>query len=95
MNSPQVTVSPVCRFGRPGMRGITTEAIADAYSVGEDVQADYGLSRHELLVAVWFEGTYGAPRFRGLWREWVRRVGPILWNSLDLDPEMVELPPMR
>ncbi|BAL87281.1 hypothetical protein AMIS_20610 [Actinoplanes missouriensis 431] len=64
MNSPQVTVSPAHNRGQPSMRGVTTGLIADAYWLGENVADEYGLRRHELLVALWFEASQGQQRFR-------------------------------
>jgi hypothetical protein len=43
------------------MNGISTEAIADLYWAGEDVEDEYGLDRHELLRALWFEGRRASP----------------------------------
>ncbi|MEU4558501.1 hypothetical protein AB0F72_08925 [Actinoplanes sp. NPDC023936] len=77
------------------MRGVSTEAIADAYWLSEDVEDEYGLSRHELLVALWFEASQGQPRFRERWREWAERVGPLLWDTRTLDVDAVELPGVR
>lgn len=93
MSGPRVTVSPSQRFGRPVMCSISTEVIADAHWSGEDVVVEYGLTRHELPVALWFETTYGQPRFRQRWGGRARQAGPILWNTVDLDPNLVELPP--
>jgi hypothetical protein len=93
MSAPQVTVSPAHRLGRPAMCGISTATIAGAYWCAEDVEGEYGLSRHELLVALWFEATYGG--YRRQWTGWAKQVGPVLWNTLDLDPDAVELPPTR
>lgn len=80
-------------FGAPALRGISTEVIAGHYWNGEDVETDYELTRHELLVVLWFEATYGQPRFRRRWKAWVDGVGGVLWRSSSLDPGAVELPP--
>lgn len=97
MTSPQVTVSPAHRFGRPAMKGVSTEMIADLYwAHGEsEVEDDYDLSRHELLVVLWFEGSQGMPRFRKRWGAWVRQVEGTLWKVTELDPDLVVLPPTR
>lgn len=77
------------------MRGVSTEFIADAYMVdGEHaVRDDYELTRHELLVALWFEATHGQPRFRKRWKAWVREADGVLWNTPALAPDAVPLPP--
>jgi hypothetical protein len=78
------------------MKGISTEMIADMYWVqGEDeLMADYDLTRHELLVALWFEATWGCPRFRRRWKAWAEQAGQVLWNVSELDVAAVELPPV-
>ncbi|GIM88742.1 hypothetical protein [Paractinoplanes toevensis] len=92
MTTPQVTVSPACRFGQPSMRGTPTEAIADYYWIGEDVEDEYTLTRHELLVVLWFEATHGQPRFRKRWKAWAAQVHQTLWDTRTLDPMTVPLP---
>lgn len=92
---PQVTVSPAHRFGRPAMNGISTEAIADHYWCDDPVEADYNLSRHELLVALWFEAVHGQPRFRRRWKTWGKQVGQVLWDPSKVDVTAVDLPPVR
>lgn len=94
MTGPHVSVSPSVRFGRPNMKGISTEAVADMYWLGEDVEDDYGLPRHELLVTLWFEATYGCLRFRRRWRQWGAEASGRLWKS-DSDVSAVPLPPTR
>jgi uncharacterized protein (DUF433 family) len=95
---PVVTFDPAVRFGYAHIKGIPTEAIADVYWAGETADAvadDYGLSRHELLVALWFEGAHGT--YRDRWRQWAWDVAyPMLggWRKpFDLDG--LPLPPDR
>ncbi len=75
------------------MCGISTETIADAYWAGDDVEDEYGLTRHELLVALWFEATQGQPRHRRRWKAWGEQAYRALWDTRELDPAGVELPP--
>lgn len=82
-------------FGAPALRGISTEVIAGHYWLDEDVETDYELTRHELLVVLWFEATRGQPRFRRRWKTWAAGVEGPLWSSSSLDPGAVPLPPTR
>lgn len=93
MTRPAVVVNPAVRFGRPTMSGISTEMIADMYWAGEDVEAEYGLTRHELLVTLWFEGSQGQPRFRRRWKTWAEQTHTVLWSAGTLNPDTVPLPP--
>jgi hypothetical protein len=95
MSGPSVRIQSDVRFGRPHLHGISTESIADMYWVGEDVEDDYELTRHELLVVLWFEATQGQPRFRRRWKAWTARVGGSLWRGSTLDQAAIELPPAR
>lgn len=72
---PAVHVEPGMNFGNPQLRGISTDAIAGRYLVeGEAaVRDDYGLTRHELLVVLWFEGAHGD--YRAELGEWAQAVG--------------------
>lgn len=88
---PTALVSPGTRFGRLHLNGISTEAIADSYWVHDDPEDDYGLTRHELLVALWFEATQGQPRFRRRWKAWGIEASKALRKS-DIDVEAVALP---
>lgn len=59
---PFIRTEPGFRFGGPHLRGISTEAIAGLFLAERDEAAvcdDYDLTRHELLVVLWFEGTHG------------------------------------
>jgi uncharacterized protein (DUF433 family) len=95
---PVVTTDPAVRFGRPAIRGISTEIIAGMVYAGEDpetVAEDYGLTLHEVLLACWHEGTYGTRARRRLWKAWVDAVRPALGGWVPLDLETVEWPPTR
>lgn len=94
MTRPVVTVDPAVAFGQPQIKGVTTEAIAGMWWAGDSAAGvcdDYALTRHEFLVALWFEGTHGAYR---QWKAWAEVAYRQLagWEPLDL--EMV-LPPDR
>jgi uncharacterized protein (DUF433 family) len=94
---PVVTVSPAHRFGRPAIKGISCEAIAGMVMAGEDVgavAADYGISRHEVLLACWHEATFGLQRtYRRGWRAWADRIAPKLAGLAPFDPATEPGPP--
>jgi len=97
MIGPAVKVQPNMRFGRPHMNGVSTEMIADLHwAQGEtEILDDYDLTRHELLVALWFEATQGQPRFRRRWKAWGAYAAGVLWKASEVNPEVVELPPRQ
>lgn len=74
---PHIRTEPGMRFGGPHLRGIGTDAIADLIVAGEGPDAvcdNYGISRHELAVVLWFEGEHGSKRHRkalGVWADGV------------------------
>lgn len=92
---PHVRVDPAINFGRPHIRGISTEAIVGPYVAGEAPEAvcdDYGLTRRELVLACWHEAMHGE---RPEWREWAQRIHPALagWRGTTLDVD--DLPATR
>lgn len=84
-----VTTDPAVRFGRPQIGGVSTEAIAGMVMAGEGVDTvadEYTLSRHQVLLACWHEGTWGC--YRREWGVWAEKVAyPQLagWQPLDVD----------
>lgn len=95
---PVVSIDPAMRFGRPQIKGIPTEAIADMYWAGESAEVvcdEYGLTRHELLVALWHEAANG--EYRKRWKDWAsgeayQRLAS--WTK-PLDVDTIPLPPQR
>lgn len=90
MTRPAVHVEPGMAWGGPQMRGISTDAIAGLYLAERDeaaVCADYDLTRHELLVVLWYEGTHG--EHRAELGEWAQTVG---WALARGDVDGVEAP---
>jgi len=76
---PHVRVDPAQRFGRPNVKGVPVDAIADAVWVGETVEVvadEYGLTRPDVLVACWWAGKH-EPRFR----RWSEEVAGKLWRQ--------------
>lgn len=70
---PVIIVDPAARFGHPTVRGVSTRDIA-ATVAADDVPTachEYQLSRHEVLLACWYEGTWGWRR--GVWGDWADR----------------------
>jgi len=98
---PVVTFDPGVGWGRATMHGIHTDAIAERYwASGNDaaVCADYGLTRHELAVALWYEAVNGTARreYAG-WVLWAEKVAyPRLAGWVKpLDIDSLPLPPGR
>lgn len=90
-------VSPAHRFGRPTMRFISTDMLAGQWYAGlgeAEILGDYTLTRHELLVALWYEATYGRPRFRKAWKRWADEVAhPALAGSDQRAVDELPMPP--
>jgi len=89
---PHVRTDPKQRFGRPNIQGISVDAIAGMVMAGEDVStvaADYGITRHEVLLACWHEGWYGPRRYRKAWKPWADAIAPKLggWEPFDAESE--------
>ncbi|MEU7617700.1 DUF433 domain-containing protein [Micromonospora rifamycinica] len=82
---PAITIDPAVRFGLPSVGGVTTEDVAGMVWAGEPVDAvadEYHLTRHQVLLACWWEGTSGGRRRQ--WREWADAAHPTLagWAGL-------------
>lgn len=94
-NLPTITVSPAHNFGRPTLDGQPTETLAEQYLTGgeHEVQKNHNISRHELLVALWYEGEHGCARHRRRWRQWARNAAIMLWAPANYDINTIELPP--
>lgn len=105
---PVVTVNPAMRSGAPCVNGtrVPVESIACAVWLDGGVDAamaDYDLTRHDVLVACWFAGTYGLPgrrlaltltaTWRRRWGVWADGVHDRLWSHRRVDIETIEGPP--
>jgi uncharacterized protein (DUF433 family) len=94
---PVITVDPKMRWGAPHIKGVSTGAIVDTFLAGESAEAvaeDYGLTRHEVLLALWFEGSYGTKKMRRLLGWWAHNVAfPVLggWDK-SKTVEQIEVP---
>lgn len=94
-NRPVIRTEPGMRFGGPHLRGISTDAIAGLYLAERDeaaVCADYDLTRHELLVVLWYEGTHGCKEHRRALGAWSEAVYGQLARG---DVDGVEVPEVR
>lgn len=92
MTRPHLTIDPAVRCGAPNVRGISAEAIADMVTAGESldrVAADYDLTRHEVLLACWWEGLHERPE----WRDWAAGIGQRMWHTKTFDPDAEQGPP--
>jgi uncharacterized protein (DUF433 family) len=91
---PVITIDPGMAWGDPAIKGVSTEAIAGRVRAGEDFDAvalDFRLSRHEVILACWYEGTAGV--YRREWSAWTNAVGPALGGHRPLDVDAVGEPP--
>lgn len=94
MARPFLRIDPALQFGVPVIdsTGTPVDAVAHMYLAGETaeaVQADYGITRHELLLALWHEGVQDEHG----WGRWATEVAaPLLWAVSTLDPDAVPLP---
>lgn len=98
MTRPRIVIDPAQQFGRAHLErtGIKTIDVAGAVAAGDpvaEVAEEYGLTRHEVLLACWHEGGDGS--FQELWGEWSKRVHEALasWEPYDL--ATVPDPPAR
>lgn len=76
---PIILIDPAVRFGHPHIGGISTEAIAGMVMAGEPVhvtQDEYNLTRHQVLLACWWEGSGGT--YQQQWKAWADRAHPML-----------------
>lgn len=93
---PVVTVDPRMRFGQPHIKGVSTDAIVGMYLAGESAEVvcdEYGVTRHELLLALWFEGEHVRARRQELgW--WARNVAYPVLSGFDKSKSIdeIELP---
>lgn len=93
-NPPTITVDPRVQLGRPNIGGTPTGSIAAAVAAGEsfsEVAATYGRTRHEVILACWYEGMQGS--HRRLWTDWAGRVHAALGGREPLDVDAVREPP--
>lgn len=93
---PVIVIDPARRFGRPSIKGISTEAVAGMVMGGESINVtadEYGLTRHEVILACWHEGLQGV--YRREWNVWANEVHRPLggWEPLDVDA--ISDPPCR
>lgn len=87
---PHVSVDPQMRSGRPCVNGtrIPAEALAGYVAAGDDVgfvAEQYNLTREAVLVACWYQATYGKGRWRKRWGEWAEDSHSAMWHGLWAD----------
>ncbi|MEV5819385.1 hypothetical protein AB0L22_09430 [Micromonospora haikouensis] len=80
-----IVVDPALRFGRPSVGGVSTVDVAGMVMGGTGVAetaAEYGLTRHQVLLACWHEGLQGV--YQREWKAWAEQVHPTLagWTRL-------------
>ncbi len=78
----------------PLIGGYQTDMIAEAVlSAAFDPVSNLGLTRHELLIACWYQAVHGIdPKFRKHWGSWARYVGIDLCRG-ELGIDDLPMPP--
>jgi uncharacterized protein (DUF433 family) len=95
---PHVRVDPAQRFGRPNVKGISVQVIADMVWTGESIgrlAENYGIDRADVLVACWFAGRHGTRKWRKRWGDWALAAYNQMWNASTVDYRAVPDPPSR
>ena len=93
---PTVIHTPADCFGMANVDGQLTTKIADAHWWGEDIDRAFTLSRHALLVALWYEATHGDYTTR--WADWAHTVHPYLSGLRHIEEAeylLLTLPPVK
>lgn len=94
---PVVVADPRYRFGRPSVGGISTDAVAGMVMSGEsvaDTADEYGLTRHQVLLACWHEGLQG--KFQREWGAWATEAHQMLGGWIKpFDLAAISDPPCR
>ncbi|MFF0822498.1 DUF433 domain-containing protein [Micromonospora haikouensis] len=96
-NDPVIEISPRVRFGHPHLRGIPTDAVAGMVWAGEAVETvcdEYDMTRHEVLLCCWWEGSQG--EYRRQWKTWATEAQPMLGGWVKpFDLAAIPDPPSR
>ncbi|MFG1846866.1 hypothetical protein [Micromonospora carbonacea] len=94
---PVVVADPRRNFGHPSVGAISTEAVAGMVMAGEPMAAvceDYGLTRHQVLLACWHEGLQG--QYRRQWKAWATEAHQMLGGWVKpFDLAAIPDPPSR
>lgn len=83
---PYVRVEPGLLFGQPtvGLQRISVEQMADYWwETGDSLahmQANWDLTRGDLLVAWWFRAQYGGRVWKRRWGAWAEASFDALWH---------------
>jgi uncharacterized protein (DUF433 family) len=94
-----VWVAPGRYHGQPCISGhrIPTRMVAEGIFAGlgeAEYTNGYDLTRHEGLVACWFEARYtGTRKMRRAWRKWLDKYESELWHSDAEHWDAVPMPP--
>jgi uncharacterized protein (DUF433 family) len=92
---PHVHVDPAVRFGQPHIGGVNTEMLAGQFSAGaslEELCEDYGLTRHQVLLALWYEGTHGRKQARRLYGKWAEKAAYPVLSGFDKTRSVDDIP---
>ncbi len=98
MTSPRIVVDPAIRWGRAVVEGTPTATVDVAGMItGGDTVADacdeYGLTRHQVLLACWHEAVNGD--YQQQWGKWGAGVGHTLAYGGPAEVDALPDPPAR
>jgi hypothetical protein len=66
------------------VKGAPVETIAELYAAGEPVETiadEHGLTRDDVLVALWHTGTYGTRTEKAWLGTWAVFAGKLMWHG--------------
>lgn len=93
---PRVTISPNEGAGQAMIRGVMTTLIAESQAAGfQHILDSLQVTRHEVIVACWFETRYGGQEYMGRWALWATYVeaelarGEINLDDLPMPPRQM------
>lgn len=96
---PFVSFDPAMKGGQPTVNGtrLTVENLVVHVWGGwaeQQLQEGWGLSRHDILTACWFQAENGSRTWKRRWLPWANRVFPLLHRARGAeDVALIDWPP--
>jgi len=83
---PFIAIDPAMRSGEPTINHtrLPVDAVLGVLAAGESIEHamdDYDVTRADILVACWYEGTYGSRKRRRQLGAWAKEAHGLLWNG--------------